>query len=447
MDVITIFLFKIALVLIVGFIGALLARKLKLPNVSGFLVLGLILGPSMGLIFKGFEGVITPSDGASLNFISQIALGFIAFSIGSEFSLRSVKRMGKTVSVITTTEVIGAVLVVFFALFFLPKPGTIMPNGYDPFTRKNIAFGLVLASMSAATAPAATLMVIRQYRAYGPVTKTILPVTALDDIFGIVVFGFFISIAQILAGSGLDVPVWLVISKPFIEVFGSILIGGIVGYLLSLLANKFDRIRDDLQILALISVLIIMTGTEFLNYWLRDTGIVFSQLLANIMVGTMIANVAKNSQRTFTAINDFATPFYVIFFVLAGAGLDLAILGSNPLLLLISVVYIIARGAGKILGVRVGAQILNADENIKKYLGIALLPQGGISIGLLVIVYAQLNSLHAEISTIIMLSILVYETFGPVFAKYAISKAGEIGRLDELDEVSSVRNIELTEEN
>ena len=161
----------------------------------------------------------------------------------------------------------------------------------------------------------------------------------------------------------------------------------------------------------------------------------------------MITNVAKNSKRTFTAINDFATPFYVIFFVLAGAGLDLALLGSNPLLLLISVVYIIARAAGKIIGVRVGAEMIDADKNIKKYLGIALLPQGGISIGLLVIVYAQLNSLHAEISTIIMLSILVYETFGPVFAKYAISKAGEIGRLDELDQVSSVENIELTEEN
>lgn len=366
MDPIYVFIFKIAVVLLVGFIGAIIARKFKLPNVSGFLVLGLILGPSLGLIFKGYPGFITKTENESLNFISQIALAFIAFSIGAEFSVKTIKKVGKPILVMTTTEVLGAVLVVFFAMLLLPKPANIMPNGYNPFASGNIAFGLILASMSAATAPAATLMVIRQYRAYGPVTKAILPITALDDIFGIVVFGFFISFAQLLQPTGPLPPVWLMILKPFIEVFGSIAFGMLVGYLLSKVVNKFDKTRDDLQILALLAVFATIGGSYFINYWLEPYGIAISQLLSNIMVGTMIANIAKKPNMTFKAINDFATPFYVMFFTLAGAGLDLAILGTNPLLLMLAGVYILARGFGKWSGIAVGAKIVKAEPTDRK---------------------------------------------------------------------------------
>ncbi|MFA5660639.1 MAG: cation:proton antiporter [Bacilli bacterium] len=446
MDPIYVLIFKIAFVLLIGFIGSLAARKLKLPNVSGFLILGLLLGPSLGLIFKGFPGFITKAENESLNFISQVALAFIAFSIGAEFSVKSIKRVGKPILVMTTTEVIGAVLVVFFALFFLPKPASIMANGYSPFSKENVAFGLVLASMSAATAPAATLMVIRQYRAYGPVTRAILPITALDDILGIVVFGFFLSFAQLLVPSGPLPPVWLMILKPFIEVFGSIFFGMLIGWLLSLVVNKFDKIRDDLQVLTLLTVFLVIGGSYIINYYLGPHGITISQLLANIMVGSMLANVARKPERSFDAINDFATPFYVLFFTLAGASLDLAILGSDPLLLLIAAIYILARGFGKWAGIAVGAQIVDAEPTVKKYLGIALLPQGGVSIGLLAIVFVQLYPMYPAISTIIMLSILVYETFGPLFAKFAISKAGEINGLDKLEQLSGLDGIELPAE-
>lgn len=435
-------IFKLAIVLAIGFVGALLARKFKLPNVSGYLVLGLLLGPSLGLIFKGYEGFITPADSKSLGFISEIALAFIAFSIGSEFAIKSIKKMGKSVIVLTTFEVIGAVLVVFLAMLFLPKPDYIM-SSYLPFSNKNIAFGLILASMSAATAPAATMMVIRQYRAYGPVTKTILPVTALDDIYGIVVFGFFISFATILVPQGISQPSWLMFSKPFIEVFGSVILGALIGYVLSKLANKFDKVRDDIQILALLSVLFSIGLSSIVNHYLHDYGIAFSQLLMNIMIGTSLANFAKRPNNSFSAINDLSTPFYVLFFTLAGASLDLAILKSDTLLILIAVVYIFARGFGKIIGIIVGAIIMKSPATVRKYLGFALLPQGGISIGLLVIVSAQMNMLYPAISTIIMLSILVYETMGPVFAKYAIGKSGEINGLDKLDQLSSVDDLEL----
>ena len=434
-------LFKISIVLAVGFVGALLARKFKLPNVSGYLVLGLLLGPSMALIFPNFPGIITLAENESLSFISEIALAFIAFSIGSEFAIKAIKKMGKSVIILTTFEVIGAVLMVFLLLFFLPKPSMIT-SGYNPFSKENIAFGLILASMSAATAPAATIMVIRQYRAFGPVTKTILPITALDDIYGIIVFGFFISIAQILVPHGVVQSTALMFAKPFIEVFGSIIAGGLIGFILSKLANKFDKIRDDMQVLALLSVLFSIGLSSIVNHYLHDYGIAFSQLLMNIMIGSMLANVAKTPQRTFSAINDFATPFYIMFFTLAGASLDLAILKADSLILWIALVYIIARGSGKILGITVGAVVAKSSKTIRKYLGIALLPQGGVSIGLLVIVSVQMKSFYPVISTIIMLSILVYETLGPVFAKFAISKAGEINGLDRLDDISSLEGLE-----
>lgn len=440
MDVYTL-IFKISIVLLVGFIGALIARKFKLPNVSGYLVLGLLLGPSMGLIFKGYPGFLTIEENNSMEFIGEIALAFIAFSIGSEFAIKAIKKMGRSVIILTTTEVIGAVVVVFLAMLFLPKPVDII-SSYLPFANRNIAFGLILASMSAATAPAATLMVIRQYRAYGPVTKAILPITALDDIYGIVVFGFFISIAQILVPQGANQPAWLMFSKPFIEVFGSVFYGLLIGTIISKATNKFDKNRDDMQVIALMAVLFIIGSVTMINHYLHPYGIGFSQLLANIMVGSTIANLAKQPQRSFTAINDFATPFYVMFFTLAGASLDLAVLKQDTLIIWISLVYILARGSGKILGIMVGAYIVDSPKTVKKYLGIALLPQGGVSLGLLVIVQAQMRPYYPTISTIIMLSILVYETFGPVFAKFSISKAGEVNGLDRLDEASSLEGLE-----
>lgn len=441
-----IMLLKVALVLAVGFVGALIARKLKLPNVSGYLVLGLLLGPSLGLIFKDFKGVITVADNTALEFISELALAFIAFSIGSEFALKNIKKLGKEIFTLTTLEVVGAVLVVFLALFFLPKPDVIQ-TGYHPFAKENIAFGMILASMSAATAPAATIMVIRQYRAYGAVTKTILPVTALDDIFGIVVFGFFIAIAKILVPQGAtNVPLLLMFLSPFIEVFGSVLIGALLGLILSKLANKFDRLRDDMQVLALLTVFMTVSLTSIVNHYLHDYGIGFSQLLINIAVGSMVANVAKKPERSYGALNDMTTPFYIIFFTLAGASLDLSLLGADRLILIITLVYILARGGGKILGIYVGARIAKSSPTIRKFLGIALLPQGGVSIGLLVIVAVQMKTFYPIIATIIMLSILVYETFGPIFAKFSLQKAGELYGQDKLEAMSNVDSLETVEE-
>jgi len=431
--------FKVAVVLLIGFIGGKIAKRFKLPEVSGYLVFGLILGPSLMLLFGGGEGFITSEDQNTLKFISEIALAFIAFSIGSEFNINQMKKVGKKINIITMFEVIGAVTTVFLILFFIPKPEPIM-IGYQPFSSGNIAFGLILASMSAATAPAATLMVMRQYKAYGPLTKTVLPVTALDDIYGIVIFGFFISIAQMLT-STTSMPVWLMITKPFIEVFGSIIIGMVLGFVLSKIVVKFDKIRDDMQVLSIIAVFLGIGASVLLNHYFNQYNLGMSSLLINIMIGTMVANIVKKPQGVFNSLNDFTTPFYVVFFTLAGASLNLGIIKTSVLVSLLAIAYIFARGFGKYGGVRVGAKIADAESVVQKYLGFALLPQGGVSLGLLVVVSSQMPTFYPLISTIIMLSILVYETTGPIFAKYAISKAGEINGLDKLNQLSSIEGI------
>lgn len=435
-------IFKAAVVMLVGFLGGKAARQLKLPDVSGYLVFGLILGPSLGIIFWGYEGFITNENQQALKFVSELALAFIAFSIGSEFNLKQMKRHGKRINTITIYEVLFAVLGVFLVLFFLPKPATIMPNGYNPFTKENIAFGLILASMSAATAPAATLLVIRQYRAYGPLTKTILPVVALDDIYGIIIFGFFISIAQTMTATT-SLPIWLMITKPFIEVFGSLIIGGIVGFVLAKLANHLDKSRDDMQVYSIMSILLTIGVIMLLNQVFAPFSLGLSTLLANIMAGTVVANLVEKPTPIYSSVNDFTTPFYVLFFTLAGASLNLGLIGQNTVILLLSLFYILARGGGKYLGAYLGAKRAKSPEKVTKYLGFALLPQGGVSLGLLVVVNALMPTFYPMISTIIMLSILVYETTGPIFSKFAISRAGEISGLDLLDQLSSIEGIEM----
>ena len=391
---------KLSLILVVGFIFGKVAKALKLPSVSGYLIAGLFLGPSL------FD-FVTQEEAESFEIISELTLSFIAFGIGSEFMLKDIIAMGKKIAIITLAEVVGAIVVVFSMMYFV----------FD----FPLAFSLVIASMSAATAPAATIMVIRQYKAYGPVTKTILPVVALDDVFGIMAFGIAISVAKILV-SGQDVSVLTIVGLPLLEIFGSLLLGLALGVVLSFLTKKIDP-KDELQIKTVFFVGL----AAGISMWLG-----LSPLLTNIMMGATLANFRKFANRSFSAVNDFVPIFYVLFFTLAGASLDIAILKSVGLA---GLGYIVARAGGKILGSFIGAKSVNAEPQVQKWLGIALLPQGGISIGLSVIVMQQLPQYAVELTTIIMASVLVYETFGPIFAKISISKAGEINALPEIEDL------------
>lgn len=393
------FLLKISIVIFVGIIGGKAARVFKLPNVSGYLVAGLFLGPS-------FLKFISSSDMESFSVINELALAVIAFSIGNEFVIKDMLKLGKSIVIITLAEVVGAVVIVFTVMYYLLN---------QPF-----AFSIVIASMSAATAPAATLLVIRQYNAHGPLTKTILPVVALDDVFGIIAFGIAMSIATLSTGQQ-DFSVVQMFNGLIIEIGGSILLGLVIGFILTIFAKKSSG-RDELQAASLMAIGI-ATGISI--------SLGLSPLLTCIMMGTTVVNKLKKSKRVFDSINDFASPVYILFFTLAGASLDLSILVSVGI---VGVAYVIARAGGKMLGAWIGAKTVKADPKITKYLGLGLLPQGGISIGLLVLVRQQLPEYAVAIGTIIMFSVLIYEVTGPVFAKLAIQKAGEIDQLEKKEE-------------
>ena len=372
-----------------------MANLIKLPNVSGYLIVGLLLGPS----FFNFVGSGTAK---SLEIISELALAFIAFSIGSEFVLKDMKRYGKSIFIITFAEVMGAIIVVFSVMYFI--------------FHKDFAFSIVIASMSAATAPAATLLVIRQYRANGPLTRTILPVVALDDAFGIMAFGIAISLAK-MSISGVKPSFSSLLFDPLVEIAGSLAVGLAIGLILTMVLKKLKS-HDDLQVVSLVAIGLGVGASNLLG---------LSPLLTNMMIGATLVNLLHKPDRAFKSINNFVSSFYVLFFTLAGATLNLSILKTIGL---IGVAYVFSRALGKYLGSLVGSLSVKAEKSVTKYLGLALLPQGGVSIGLSVLVRQQLPEYATAITTIIMFSIVIFETTGPIFSKLAIQKAGEINGLD-----------------
>ncbi len=383
-------LFKLSIIIFTGIIGGRLAKKFKLPNVSGYIVGGLLIGPS-------FIKLVASGEAAQFNIINEVALAAIAFSIGSEFLWSDIKKTGKNILIITVAEVFGAIALVFIVTYFI--------------FNQAFEFSLVIASMSAATAPAGIVMVIRQLKAQGPLVRTILPVVAIDDALGIMMFGISLSIAKITSSSE-SFSLFKIISTPLFEILGSLLLGLVLGIALSYFAPKAKG-RDELLTMVLGFILMSTGAANFLGV---------SSLLTCMMLGAVLINLMKNSHRVFNLISDFTPPIYLLFFTIAGASLDLAVLSKVGLL---GVGYIIARAAGKIIGARIGAKYVGAEETVVKYLGMSLLTQGGISIGLSMIVAAQLPQFSESIITIILFSVLVYEIAGPILAKIAIQKAGE----------------------
>ncbi len=449
--------FKVAVALLVGFIGGRIAKKIGLPSVTGYIIAGLFLGPSLGFIIDilnnskenyffnlndfissyQFSPFISAKDSTNLAFISEIALAFIAFSIGVEFSAKSIKKMGKSVLNIAILEVLFALIGVFLLTLFIPKP-SIMGGGYKPFGLENIALSLLLASLSASTAPAATLLVMRQYRAYGPLTKTVLPVTAIDDIIGIIAFGIIASVVQIIMPSkaSVDTSKVYMIFKPFLEIIVSLALGAGLGYILKLYFKKTKKDKEETQAIAIAMIIISLAISYYFNAVFKDHkyGFTISPLLTNMMLGAIIANFVKKPKLLFDSVNNFTTPFFILFFTLAGASLDLNIVKSSSIILVITILYMLGRGLGKYFGCFSGASIAKAPKTVRKYAGFALFPQGGVSIGLVLIVKSVVKvELSDIVATIILLSVLVFEITGPLFAKLAIKKANEINGLDRLD--------------
>ncbi|MDY0074704.1 MAG: cation:proton antiporter [Acholeplasmataceae bacterium] len=396
----TTILLYIAILLATGLLFGKLAKYLKLPNVTGYLVGGLVLGPSILNVIP--EGTVH-----DFSIISAVALGFIAFSIGTEMKIVYFKRVGATPVWIAVFEALLAVLVTLVAVvgYFLIKGDLSMIN---------FRFALVLSAIAAATAPAATIMVVRQYKAKGKLTETLLSVVAIDDSVAIILFGIFVAIANALSQTSSSGPLWLQIMNPFIEIVVSLGIGSVLGIVLTLGCKWFTGRGNRISL----SIFII-----FIAVYLADL-LHASPLLACMMLGAVFGNVSSKVDDVNGLLYFITPPIFILFFVLSGAELNLNVLGIVGI---IGLVYVVFRVAGKILGAYVGAKVTKADKVVSKYLGYTLIPQAGVAIGLSLIATQVLNpEMGSQIRAIILAGTLIYELVGPVITKMALKRAGEI---------------------
>ncbi len=418
----------IGLLLFAALLSTRLMKIFKLPNVTGYIITGIIMGPFVfGLLFNNFtfDNIDTSPIFTFVNtikWVSTIALGFIAFSIGTSFKLSSIRLVGKKVVIITILEALGASILVIGAL---SVAHFIAPD------KVSWQLVLTLGAIASATAPAATLMVIKQYNAKGPLVNTLLPVVALDDAVALILFSILFQIASSLAIGG-DFDVYKMIFKPIIEILISLGIGAAFGVLISLM-NKWFKSRNNRVIIAIFAIFS-CCGLYFLFKAPYMGGFELSSLLMCMMVGAIYTNMRSDSYRTLDVMDRFTPPIYLLFFVISGASLDLRVFASKSgyVVLIIALIYIVFRVLGKYLGAFTGASISKCEPQVKKYLGFALVPQAGVAIGLATTantIFSQneaTTEAGAMIIAIILTSTLIYELIGPMVAKFAFKKAGEI---------------------
>ena len=367
-----------------------LVKLIKLPNVTGYLLAGLIFGPSV-------LGIIPKDTIDSISVISEVALGFIAFSVGNEFKMSYFKKVGISPIVIAALEALGAVVAVFAVL---------VAFGND------LSFSLVLSSIAAATAPAATIMVIRQYKAKGPVTETLLSVVALDDAAALMLFGIAVAVAGMLNSSA-NVSVAGMILSPIVEIVGALVIGAVLGMLLTFFVRFFKKDGNRLSLAA---------GFVFAGIGIADM-LGVSSLLLCMALGAVFVNFSKQSLPVMKVVDSITPPIFILFFVASGAALDLSVL---PTLGVVGVIYVVFRVVGKVLGAYLGAAMCRCDKKIKKYLGYALLPQAGVAIGLSLAATTVVPEYGQTIRAVVLCATFIYELIGPAVTKIALKKAGEI---------------------
>lgn len=373
-----------------GLIFSKLAKLVKLPNVTGYLVAGLLVGPSV-------LGIIPDTALAGFDIISEVALGFIAFSIGSEFKISYFKRVGAAPIVIAIFEALIAVFAVVAGLVIA---------GFE------LPFSIVLGSIAAATAPAATIMVIKQYKAKGPVTETLMSVVALDDAVALIAFGFAVTAAKTMTSTE-HTNVLMSILSPFVEIIGAIVLGFALG-LLFLLPLKFFHSASNR--------LIITIGMVFLAAGLSDI-LGLSALLCCMSMGAMLANVSKSSSELMKLCDSITPPIFLLFFAVSGAELKLGVI---PTIGLVGVIYIVLRVVGKLAGAWMGAKLSKTPPQVSKYLGFTLVPQAGVAIGLTIVAQTAVPEYADTIRAVVLCGTLVYELIGPMVSKIALQKAGEI---------------------
>lgn len=420
-------LISLSLALIFGLVMSRAAKLFNLPAVTSYLIGGLLLGPyaigAFGIPGIGFNSL---EDLNGLAIVTQVALGFIAFLIGNEFRVKDLKVMGRQAiivgiaqAVITTLIVDAGIIVLHFAF-----PELI-----------SLSSAIVLGAIAAATAPAATLMVVKQYKAKGPLTKLLLMVVAIDDAVGLIVFALSFGIATALESGAISLVSVLV--EPILEILLSVILGAVLGWALNAMEIYFHSRSKRLSVA--VAFVILTVGVASLEFEIAGVKCGFSLLLACMILGAVFCNICEASEELMDRTDRWSSPVNILFFVLSGAELDLKII-ANPMVLIIGLVYIALRSFGKIFGAFISAKATNCSKEIQEHLGITLLPQAGVALGMAL----QATALNdgTVVRNVILFSVLVYELVGPNLTKRSLVKAGEIDLRVEAKINSRVKNSE-----
>ena len=410
-------LLSVATALLAGLLCTRLLKRFHLPDVTAYLLAGLLVGPYClgGLNIPGI-GFVSHSDIASLSLISDVALGFIAFSIGNEFRLSALRKIGRQALVIGVLQAVAATLLVDVALllFHLAAPAILSAPA-----------AITLGAIASATAPAATLMVVRQYKAKGELTSLLLPIVALDDAVGLVLFAVSFGIARALSAGALDMISVLV--NPAVEITASLFLGAIAGFGLTKLETLFHSNTNRLAMT--IAFVFLTVALSMVKIVIGPVTVGFSSLLVCMMLGTVFCNTCPLSEELMEKADRWTAPLLVLFFVISGSELELEIF-LNPPVVLAGVIYIATRSLGKYTGAMFSAKLTKCSEKVIKYLGITLLPQAGVALGMCVTAQ-ELGEDGILVRNIVLFAVLIYELVGPLMTKWALTKAGDISPIPE----------------
>ena len=411
-------LLSVSIALLAGLLMTRAFKPLKLPSVTAYLIAGVLIGPYCmgqlgieGLGFKSMESV------HALSLISQVALGFIAFSIGNEFRVEDLKKIGRQAFVIGVLQALVATLFVDIALFVVHK---LMPDVLS------VSQAITLGAIATATAPAATLMVVRQYKAKGPLTDLLLPIVALDDAVGLIVFAVSFGIAKTL-GTG-DVDMFSILVNPLVEIVCSLVLGAIMGWILTQLEKMFNSNTNRLNMT--ITFVFLTVALSMIKFNIGPVHIGFSSLLVCMMLGTVFCNICPLSHDLMEKSDKWTSPLFALFFVISGAELELGVFMQGAIVV-IGIVYIIFRSLGKYCGTFISAKMTACSPEICKYLGITLLPQAGVALGMCTIAAAEFGQAGVLIRNITLFAVLIYELVGPLLTRQALQAAGDIKPMSE----------------
>lgn len=409
-------LLSLSIVLLSGLLLSRLAKIAKLPAVTAYLVAGILIGPyCLGALKVPGLGFTSKTELEAVSILSNVALGFIAFSIGNEFRLSQLKKIGKQATIVgvfqavVTTLLVDAVLIVFHLI----RPDKLP-----------LEAAIILGAIASATAPAATLMVVKQYKAKGPVTDILLPVVALDDAVGLVLFAISFGVAKAIKVG--TISILSVLVAPLLEIVLSIGLGALMGYLFSL-CERFFHSRSK-RLAVSVAFVLLTIALSMIEIPFVDGVITLSPLLSCMMLGTIFCNACDFSEELMDRVDRWTAPLFIVFFVLSGAELELSVF-ADVMIIIIGLIYILSRSVGKYTGARLSSKLSGCNENIVKYLGITLLPQAGVALGMANMVMHSVElgpQIGLLVTNITLFAVLIYELVGPALTKMALTKAGDI---------------------